>query len=1182
MTLRANGMKSLLAFGVAILATLGDGWSQESELQFIDGLRERGYYDTAIEYLDQLETASALSPESREILDLERGITWQQRGAASRIPEDRDQYLGQSEKALRKFLTEHAGHDQAAFANATLGQLLFDRARTLIWQADSESAADKRLSLQNQARTLIDKAEAIYEKARNQYLTLFEAFPTYIDAAREPDQFGERKNIENKYLRAWYNLSRCSFERGLTYDKGSRERKETLIAASTLFEEIYNQYRTVPIGMHARLMMGRCFQEHDDVGRALGLYQEYVGSRSNAAIAKEVRSVAQHYRMICLNHPDRASHELVLQEATEWLQTHKSELGTIVGLGILWEKAIAEEKLAAVRTSDPTERELLLRQALQDSQLVARYPGAFREPANALNRRVKAMLGDKDKEPRDFETAFERARGMIDQIQQLKVEIEAASKDAVKKEKSAALTLHMNEAGRLFQLALDLRDENTNAEAVAHARYLLSYVFFSQRKNFDAVIMSRFCMVHDRAADPENALNATEIAISAAVQAWNDAPELDREFETLLLRDVCQEIIDLYPQSTRGNEARIRLGRVYQQQGNSLEAAKWFLAVPEPDPQYASARISAGQQYWTAWTSEASGVESGRAEQHTVQEMQNWKKEAQSLLASGIELSRKKTGPDAPPPSEVIAAEVSMASILNLDGNYSETITRLTSGGDNSVVKAIAVADSGDRPKTGIQSASFAGLTLRLLMRAYVGTQQIDEAIATMNRLEDVGGQDTTAVYTQLGIELQEELRRLRSAGQTDRLTQVRNSFEQFLEKVYEQRDPSDYNSLLWIGETYFGLGQGVSDNIAAAAAYYDKAATAYKLILDGNLADGDTQTAIQLRLARCRRAQSMFEKGLQITLEILRSNPMALDAQFEAARMLSDWGSAGTPEKLLEAIKGIKEGDNQRIVWGWADMSKRLQQSLNEAPSPEFTERMLDARFELSNSRLRYAMANGPDSPTHLKAGLAEITIFAQVYRGMDDAWWGRFDQLFQDLQTQLGQVPVPLERPTAIQAAVAAPPKISVEDTATTETQTPVVAADPKSGGILLPLFAVCLAAGAAGGVYFMMNKPTQRRKMPGIGGSPFDPSKKPDSAAMAAAATSGGKQRPARTKSTAPAASSSPASSDVEQATRPAGRPGDGRRRRPKPAEGEQQPTADKPRRPQAKKRPPGNRKRPPEER
>ncbi len=1067
-----------------------------TELEFVDGLRSRGYYDTALEHLDELGRKSDLSAELRDVLDLERGLTLQQMGSATRLPQDREQILGQSEEALRRFISQHPQHAQAAFANSSLGELLFARARTLIWQSESPSNEPKRAEMQSQARQLIDDAEAIYRKAHDLYLAQEKAFPGFIDKDKDPEQFQKREDNDAKFLGAWFNLARCMYERGQTFEKGSAERNETLIKASSLFEAIHTSRRTNPIGLHARLMMGKCFQEQDDLGRALGFYQEVLSHKSDHPNVQTVKNIAKHYRLICLNDPKKNDHPLVLQEATEWIAANRSLMSTSTGLGILWEKAIAEEKLSEDRNADAQSKEVLLRQAMADAQQVARFPGAYREPASAMSRRLKAALGEKDKEPRDFETAFERARGMIDQIQKLKDEAEAAATETDRQQKATALDLHLNEVGRLLQLALDLRNSDTEPKAVAQARYLLSFIYYRQRKNFDAVILSSYCMVKDRVADPDTALNATDIAITAAVQAWNDAARGDRDFETQLLRDVCVKVLELYPQSARGNEARIRLGRVYQQLQEPLEAATWFLQVPESDPQFATARISAGQAFWAAWSMQSAEDETADPQnRRSPEDLLKARNEAKNLLTQGIQLFRDRLGPDAAQPDEVIAAEVSLASILNMEGDFAQSIQRLTSGGENSVVNAIQVPEAESRPESGIMSQSFAGLTMRLLLRAYVGTQQIDEALQTMGQLEKVGGQDVTAVYTQLGMELQEELKRLKQAGDTQRLAEVRNSFEKFLGRVFEKRDPSDYNSLLWIGETYFGLGKGVSDDTAAAASYFEKAAETYNTVIQNNLATEPAATAIRLRLARCRRQQKMFEPAYQICTDILKKNPLALDAQFEAALILGDWGAEGQPQRLLDSIQGVKDEKGDQVIWGWANIARRLQQAVRKDTSAEMKERFLDSRLQLSSARRRYAATGAQDGAVQLRSALAEITIFTQIYRDIDAVWWSRFDRLFQDIQTDLKQTPKPLERPVMV-AAVETPAKVAAvpgqnesgksADSAAAATAaggvppTNVTPAAPSGPGWLVTTLIIGVAAGAAVGFYFLLSRPRTRRKV------------------------------------------------------------------------------------------------------
>ena len=1136
-----------IQLAIACVTLMSSVAAGDAFVQFVEGLRSRGYYDTAVEFLDDLSVRTDLPGEVRDVLDLQRGITLQQMGTAARVPEDRENYLSQAEMAFRKFTAEHANHSEAAFANSSLGELLFERARSLIWQTDSASSADKKPSLQAEARKLIDDAEAIYKKAFDLYETQYKSFPTFIDQARDPEPFQQRLEAEARYLRAWFNLSRCTYERGQTYDKGSDERKAILIKASELFEEIHTSRRTNAIGLNARLMMGKCFQEQDDIGRALGIYNEMLQHKSEHPSVKNLKSIALHYRLICLNDPQKADYQLVLQEATEWLQTNRTLVATSTGLGILWEKAVAEEKLTENRTLDAKSREVLLRQAMADAQQVARYPGAFREPANALNRRLKAALGDKDKEPRDFETAFERARGMIDQVQKLKSEAEAAAAADDKKARLTALDMHLNEVGRLLRLALDLKEDSTDPKAVAQARYLLSFILFRQRKNFDAVIMSTYCMTHDAVADPDTALNATDVAINAAVQAWNDAPANDREFETTLIRDVCLKVFELYPSSAKANEARIRLGFVYQQLQNPLEAAKWFLQVPDSDPQYASARINAGQSFWAAYAMQAAQDENADLlERRSGDDLKKARQEAGKLLTEGIQLSRAKLGKDARPTDEVVAAEVSLASILNLEGRFAESIQRLTSGGDNSVVNAIAVPDGTARPASGIQSQSFTGLTYRLLLRAYVGTQQIEDAIATMALLEKVGGQDITAVYTQLGMELQEELKRLKQANESQRLTEVRTSFEKFLEKVYSQRNPGDYNSLLWIGETYFGLGQGVSDDVISAATYYEKAATAYNEILSNSLTQEPTTTAINLRLARCKRQQHQFAEALAITQQILAVNPLALDAQFEAAHVLSDWGSNGEPQRLMDAIQGLKDDKGEQSVWGWSTIAKRLQQTITKDAAADFKDRFLESRWQLSNSRRRYAETGTADAQSQLRSALAEITIFVEVFRDIDESWWTKFDRLYQDIQADLGESPTPLERPTIVTPVEPDPvpvPTASSSDAAVAESTATTITTEEGGSSILLPILGVCLAAGAAGGFYFLLSKPKKRPRTSFA--ASMGSTGAPDLSQLTLPGTSGAKSRTSQSKSPpgAPGSAStrsSVASASVAKTATPTGTP------------------------------------------
>lgn len=1069
--------------------------ADEPFVQFLEGLRERKYFDTAVEYLDQLDRRTDLTSEDRAIFSLQLGLTYEAEARASRVIEDRDLSLGKAELAFRKFLKDNPNHPQSAFANASLGNLLFEKARSILWDADAASNADRRPEMQKQARGLIDQAEKIFQKAYKLYEAQYKAFPPRIDQDDEPEQYRARLTAEIAYLRAWFSYARAEYQRGQTYDLGSKERNATLLRAFERFEEIHTARRSNPIGLQARLMMGKCFQEQGDMNRALGIYNELISNDSSNAFAKLIKSNAIHFRLICLNDESKKDYQLVLQEADTWLddKQYRQLEDSEVGLGIRWEKAIALEKLAQDRTTEEKNQKLLIRSALADAKRIALFPSPYRAAATAMSRRLQASLGDADADPTDFDTAFERAKGLVSQLRDYDEKIKAAKTNADKRTARNAKQRQWDEIARLLEMALSLRESDADPKAVAQARYFLGHAFLSQRKSYEALIIARYCMIEDRVNDPDSARDSIGVAIQAAVQAFNDAGA-DQSFELQTLKDLCESVIELYPNSSRGNEARFRLGKIYRDLNQPAEAAASYLTIPRESPEYSSARIQAGQSLWLAWAQAQAKSRDIESTPEQTKKLTQWKSDASKHLVEGIQAAREDLGPKATASAEMVAAEVTLASINNLNGNFRETVKRLTSGGATSVIAATEPDKGKPRPNTGIQSAPFVGQMWRQLLRAYVGTQQINKALEAMAKLESVGGQDTTAIYTELGRELQEELARLKDSGETDRLKEVRTSFEQFLSKVYEQRDQTDYNSLLWIGETYYSLGQGVgSDDQEAADAYLTKASKAYSEILDNNLAAEGTEVAVKLRLARCQRALRNYEPALELTKSILSERVMQLDVQFEAAYILADWGtdpSLKATDRMKDALGGIDGPDGQKLVWGWQKLATRLNNRQGTDEWESLKPKFFDASYESIRSRVRLAETGIAEKEALLSGAKAQTEIFAlvnfepQPKEGDplpdDESDFRRFSQLYETIQVALGQAPEPLRREAQVQIPmVAETPETEQSDKVADRTSTePVAPVEPEPANYLFITLAIGLAAGGGFAFYKMMSKPQKKR--------------------------------------------------------------------------------------------------------
>ena len=274
----------------------------------------------------------------------------------------------------------------------------------------------------------------------------------------------------------------------------------------------------------------------------------------------------------------------------------------------------------------------------------------------------------------------------------------------------------------------------------------------------------------------------------------------------------------------------LQLAQVYE--GNRpLDAARNYSQVAENSEIYAEAQTRAGQQFHRAWLDASSVPPDQRPPQ---QDLDSWRASAQKHLRNGISRTEKSTPETVEAPELLVAAKVSLAQILNNSGKYQQTIDLLVQS-PHSVITAISVADETTRPESGVKRREFASLAAQLLLRAQIGLRKLNEATAAMELLEKIAGaakgEAVTELYRQLGDELKQELDRLSAAGQQQRVNEVLGAFEEFLERL-RQRTDQTFNSLIWIAETYSGLGQGATDS-ARATAFFGHAAESYRQIIE-------------------------------------------------------------------------------------------------------------------------------------------------------------------------------------------------------------------------------------------------------------------------------------------------------------------------------------------------------------
>lgn len=1085
----------------------------EPYLEFVQGLRERRYYDYAMLYLDELEQRPDVPAEVRQAIPFEKATTLQQSARLIRNPDVKAEQLTQAEALLEQFVNANPLHPKAAQANSERARILLGRAQVETWQSRSPANSSKKAEYQARAREYVQKARNIFQQAHDQYLARWQSFPRYIDQNANRQQYEERRQAEVAYIRAQLDLALCTYEEAQTYDPEAPEFSKFLTQAALEFEEIHTKYRSLVAGLYARMWQGKCFEEQDEIRKALGVYNELLQHGKPAPgeppkpvspTMKQLQDQVLQFRLICLNHEERKDYQVVIQEASRWIGPRPPR--TERGLAIMWERARAYESIGMKRTLPEADRTRYLNAALNDARYINRWPGQYRDVSTFMMQRVRVALDKNPQDPRDFDTAFGLGRNLYNQIKGFDDEIA----DPANSDKLAQLRRerdkHLEETARILKLALDLAEDDTELKQVNSARVHLSYVYYLRRESLKSAILGEFVARHFDKESAQIGLDAAYLAMAAYVQAYNDVPrKQSKEFELNQIKRVAEMITSTWPESDRANDARMQLGSILGQLNQPVEGARWYSQVPTSAPQYTKAQLAAGQSYWTAYLEVARLPEDDpQRQQHPVEELQRWQDASQKHLEAGIAKARTQLPQDAVSGEvfdEYIAAKVSLAQIHVNKGQYEEAIN-LLAGEPHPVMKAISVPEGTKRPENGVKSQEFAGLAYQLLLRGYVGTQQIDQALSAMQELERLApGDGVMQIYVQPGRELEREVERLKQLGLTDRLAEVRSSFESFLNELYKRREGMPAGSLIWIAETYYGLAKGLGDDKAAASGYYNKAAETYQEIISNaelmgsDWIDPGRVVAVKLRLVNCRRRQGEFEPALDLITDVLEKNPKSLDAQFEAAYVLQDWGESDqgdSRKRLLEAINGLDLRDGKVRVWGWGYSAILLQRRLDAGLGNSEQERkMYEARYNSAWCRHRYANAQSstPKKKEALAAARQELDAFVAISFDVPPDWQDKFNALYREVLTSMvdegmtddGQPieVVDIDWPTEV---VQAPPLAVAENGGRQEGDEVKVAqrsAEEESslGIILTVVFGLALVGGAGFLMYRMWSQGTPK---------------------------------------------------------------------------------------------------------
>jgi len=830
---------TVLGLVLAISGPVGAEEDPRTALDFVQALRERGFFDVASDYLEKLRVDAGTPSEIRAIIDYEFGKLAIDEAAKTGDLVRRKEMLEQARNWLDAFTKSQPNHELASEALVQLARLLVERGHlAVLLGEETEDKAEKNAKLV-EARTSFDQARAAYIKADERLSAEFKAFPNFL--ADDDPRKAKRDRTHSAMMDAELQKAIVDYEEGQTYPLGSKERAAYLTTGLKQFEDLYKNYRTQWAGLTAQMWQAKCFEEKGDIGPAIGIYTALL-DHPDPRLRPLQRHVA-YFKIIA--HGKRKEYPLAADESGRWLQRYSSadERHSREGLGVQFE--LAKNLVAQLPgTTRSSEREANVKRIIDVLSEVIRFASPFKSEAIALLQQYKP-----------------------------KVALNAASianmsyEEAISQGDQAIAAREWDRAIALLKQAVRRADPGKDPDKANLARYTLAFCYYMNKQYYEADVLSE----HLARRYPQGSLSAkaTEIGMGALEFAYNTYREIDRASDLNRLIDLAAYTAQTWPETDQGDTARMELGQIYLGMGQYPKAIAAYDAVRAKSPKWNEAQTYAGVAHW-----KQSQVLRDAKTPETDKEAEAEVQKALGALKAALK-ARQDAGTSAAE-SGLIENACELADIYMEIGKADEAL------------KLIEPVARANQPNP---SPAYTRL-LSNLLRAHIGTSKVDLALADMATLEKSGGsdQDRAQLYFGLGKLLQKEMDRLKEKGDSAGLNKTQQAYQKFLTALAASKSGQTYSSLKWAGENMLVLG-----NAKEAAEVFDRILEKYGkdqafLATEG----GKGQIVlIQLKRADALRIQGELAESESAIEQLQKENPRSMEVLMTKGLLLESKATA-------------------------------------------------------------------------------------------------------------------------------------------------------------------------------------------------------------------------------------------------------------------------------------------------
>lgn len=999
----ARPLWTMVVVASVLVTSLPKAYAADDTAEFLDAMRNRGYFDLALEYLDTVNSSRVASDEFKARVPYERGVTllgkWRRSSTAERA-----RLAPQIENELNSFAKANPDHPLAGEARMQLGQMMLEAAsRTMYTLRQRPPTASREAELRAEAHQGFTAARKAFSDVEASITATLAKFPKTLDPKTQSAEIDRRREFREQLSVVRTLRSFALLESAEALGKDHADFAKLNEQAATEFEDLYERYSAYLLAAQSRVYQGQCYLNLGKLKEASGCFEDVIVGWGESPNARSVVTRAHAYQAVC--YITEKKYQDVITKQGAWLaKAQRAEAREPEWVRLKFYVAEAKRLLSTEGDQKESASKKLAGEARELYAGVALIPGEHQREAQERFRELGGAAADSKSAPKNFDEALQAGKEAISALNAARQALQEAGDDEQNTDVIAQQIDEQIRAGTEYlEMALALVDDDTPVAKVNEGRRLLSGLFWQDEQYYRAAVLASF-LARRYPEDPSSA-SAAEVALASYQRLYQQAtkdgnPEAGRT-EAERLKDLASFITRRWSKHRLADTAfsvLLNFSITERQYNVALDLAKEV--EPQRQP-YFNARIATAM-----WEAQLRSL----IEEGTSPEQQQLRQQAAQLLKQTFEPLKQ----DRAAGGVLAASSLYLTQALLDDGDYASAIKVLEDPQGGPLALSKTANPIASRPTYIVEAYKCA-------LRGYVSVvpPQSDKALEAMKHLEeavaktDGGGDRLTKVYVGIGQQLQKQIEALKEAGNGDEALRVGKAFVAFLDKLNE-RGTSDPTIGRWIAQTYYNLAAGLEGDPATEAdqkAYYEKARDAFSDLLD-KLQDPNVKLATQVQYAQSLRGLGDYEEAMQVFEQILTEKEMMLDMQKAAAYTLQEWG-ATDPTKFDEAVRGTgpKNDRGKHIIWGWSYLGSVSAQVARQRPEYK------DMFYEcwLNQARIRYlkAMNQRGDEQTKLLASArGVINTMVQNYSDfLETDLRDDFDSLLKEIQQAEGKRLIGLE---------------------------------------------------------------------------------------------------------------------------------------------------------------------------